>query len=341
MDKHILVAGGAGFIGSHLVKKFVSQGDYVYIVDNLCTGRIDNIEDVDYTGLFDYDISMPYHLHSKIGGIVFDEIWNCACPASPVAYRKMPMLTLDTCYKGTKQLLEMAYVCNAKYIHLSTSEIYGSTDADMVESNWGYVNSYGPRACYDEGKRVAEALIYEYQAAGEVDARIFRLFNTYGPGMQFNDGRVIPNFIMAALTDRPLRIYGSNKKTRTFCYVEDVVETLILAASKDYNKPLNIGTEHMKYASLHLLAENILSLCPNSKSKIVVDSNNNPKDDPMYRRPNINKLREVCGKLPDSHTFMEGLEKTIEYFRDLIAKNPEICNSLNDESFLSYKEPKF
>lgn len=340
MSKTILVAGGAGFIGSHLVKKFISQGHDVYVIDDLSTGRHQNLAEVPVK-LMICDISDTQNLIEHIDNISFDEIWNCACPASPVAYRKMPMHTLDTCYIGTKNLLDLAFANDAKYIHLSTSEVYGSTDSDMVETNWGYVNSYGPRACYDEGKRVAEALIYEYQAAGKVDCRIFRLFNTYGPSMQFNDGRVIPNFIMSALTNKPLRIYGSSKKTRTFCYVEDVIETLILAASKDYNKPLNIGTENMKYASLHLLADNILSLCPYSKSEIIVDTNNSPKDDPMYRKPVISKLREVCGELPASHIFIEGLEKTIEYFRELLKETPELAYCLDEESFLSYKEPKF
>lgn len=338
MKKNIIIAGGAGFIGYHLVERLKSMGHNVIIIDNLCTGSASNIPK-SITNII-ADINKPStFINSRWSELEYDEIWNCACPASPVAYRNMPLQTLDTCYLGTKNLLEFARIKKAKYIHLSTSEVYGCTPNEMVETNWGYVNCFGPRACYDEGKRISETLIYEYEAAGLVDARIFRLFNTFGPRMKFNDGRVIPNFIVSALTDKPLRIYGSPCKTRTFNYVDNVIDVMLAAAQTEYNKPINIGTDKMVECELETLARVILELIPESNSLITYEKN--PTDDPSHRVPNIKLLLNLIDKPEKSKDFIEGLKETIEYFREFIAENPSAVDCLSDDSFSTYKTPSF
>lgn len=334
--KNILILGGAGFIGSHLCDYFLGQNYNVFVIDNMITGSKENLSPK--VILIKEDISHKDIHQCFSQPMIFEEVWNCACPASPVAYRKHPMETLDTCYIGTRNALEFARNNGAKYIHLSTSEVYGNS-TEMSEFSNGSVNCFGPRACYDEGKRVAETLCYEYIVKYDMDIRIFRLFNTFGPRMAWNDGRVMPNFIMAALLGKDIPIYQDALKTRTFNYVQDTVGMMVLASKQPYRKPLNISTTD-NHLTLCELASEIKNLTGSESEIHVLDIE--VGDDPVNRYPNTTQLCKVIGEFIPVD-FSEALEKTIEYFSDVIKTRPELVEELesNPELFKTYKTPHF
>ncbi len=279
----ILVAGGAGFIGSHLVERLLTLGHEVTAVDNFVTGNLKNLSHiVGNLKVIDHDITIPFDGE-------FEIIINMACPASPVDYQNIPLETLWVSAMGTKNLLEIARKNKAKFLHASTSEVYGDPLVHpQKEDYWGNVNPNGPRSCYDEGKRFAESLIVNYQNVHGVNARIFRIFNTYGPHMRANDGRVIPNFVSQAMAGEPITIYGDGKQTRSFCYVDDLVDGIISVMNAEkFSGPVNLGNP--KETTILELAEMILRLM-DSKSEIVFKDL--PQDDPKIRQPDISKARK-------------------------------------------------
>jgi UDP-glucuronate decarboxylase len=302
--KRILVAGGAGFIGSHLCRRLIELGHYVYCVDNLSTGRKENIPQ--HTNLvFDpWDITEPF-MYSCI-----DEIYNCACPASPVHYQRDPVKTLETSVVGVKNLLEIARVSGANLLQCSTSEVYGDPlEHPQTEQYFGNVNCIGPRACYDEGKRAAETLCFDYTFQYGVDVKVVRIFNTYGPNMARDDGRVISNFITQALAGRFLTVYGEGKQTRSFCYVDDLVDGLIRMMNCSHYGPVNLGNpeEH----TIKDVAELVLRL---TRSETSITYRPLPADDPKRRKPDITLAKTLLGWQPTTN-LEEGLLRTIEYFR--------------------------
>lgn len=306
----ILVTGGAGFIGSHLCKKLIDQGTEVICLDNFFTGRKDNIQDiVDHPNfeLVRHDIVEPILLE-------VDEIYHLACPASPLHYQLNPVKTIKTNVFGTLNVLGIAKRIKAKVLLASTSEVYGDPDIHpQIEEYWGHVNPIGLRSCYDEGKRVAETLMVSYQTQNGVDIRIARIFNTYGPNMSWDDGRVISNFIRDALSNRPITIFGDGHQTRSFCYVSDMVEGLIgLMNTEAYNGPVNLGNPNEM--DIIETAEKIIKLTK-SGSKMVFQKL--PEDDPKRRCPNIEKAKRKLGWEP-LVPFDEGIKKTIDYFRKLL-----------------------
>lgn len=301
---NFLIAGGLGFLGHTLVKTLVENGNHVTVVDNEITGSRRY-----------FDIEFEYIKHNICNSMLFieeqfDFIVNLACPASPIQYQKYPLETLDTCYIGTKNLIQYAMLNSARYLHASTSEIYGCPHVHpQTENYFGNTNCYGPRSVYDEGKRVAETLIYEYQNRG-LDARIVRIFNTFGPKMAEDDGRVVSNFITQALKNEPITIYGDGTQTRSFCYVDDTIDGLLTVLSHNYTRPINVGNPIE--TNLITLANLIIKLT-RSRSKIVhLDL---PLDDPKQRCPDITKIRQM-GWEPTT-TLQDGLLKTIDYFRGL------------------------
>jgi len=308
--KKAVVAGGAGFVGSHLCDLLLEKGMQVICVDNLITGRKSNISHLkgnDNFKFLELDISKD-----EIPEAGIDYILHLASPASPVDYQKNPEETALVNSVGTRNLLILADKNKARLLFASTSEIYGDPlEHPQKETYWGNVNSYGPRSCYDESKRFGEALIYIYIHKYDVDARIVRIFNTYGPRMQKNDGRVVSNFINQALENRPLTIYGDGTQTRSFCYVSDLVEAIVKVILKDGLKGevFNLGNPG-EYTMLEL-AEKIKNLT-DSKSEIVFTPL--PKDDPKKRRPDISKAKAILGWEPKV-LVDEGLGKTIEYYK--------------------------
>ena len=315
----ILCTGGAGFLGHHLVKKLMKQGNEVVIVDNLSTGRKENLPDFGTTLLtspvtfIHEDIcTMDYEtLHKKKTSKPFDRIYNLACPASPVAYQATPIQTWLSSTLGVYRVCRFAISEKARLLHTSTSEVYGNPSVDpQPETYHGSVNSYGPRACYDEGKRAAEALIYDFQRVADLDARMVRIFNTYGPYMDMNDGRVVSNFIVQAINNKPITIYGDGEQTRSFCYVDDTVDGMVQAMEGKYNKPMNLGNPDE--FTMNQLAQEIIELT-GSKSKI--QFHELPVDDPKQRRPDIKLIKQMTGWAPKSST-KAGLEATIAYFRE-------------------------
>lgn len=304
--KKILVAGGAGFIGSHLTKKLLNEGHYVICVDNLLTGQKENIQSNKNFKFIHHDITKPID-------IKIDEIYNLACPASPKQYFKYPIYTTKISVIGTLNLLELASKHNAKYLQASTSEIYGDPLIHpQTEEYFGNVNPIGPRACYDEGKRCAETLCSDFKREKNLDIKIVRIFNTYGPNMKIDDGRVISNFITQALQNKNLTIYGNGSQTRSFCYVDDLVEGLIKMMNSNYSGPINLGNPE-EYTILEV-AKKIIKLT-NSKSKIIFL--NALENDPKLRKPNINKAKKLLNWRP-KFSFDEGLTHTINYFKGKI-----------------------
>lgn len=300
----ILVAGGAGFIGSHLVERLLRDGHEVTAIDNFVTGNLKNLEHLSGNLKFiDHDITEPFDGE-------FEVIINLACPASPVDYQNIPLETLWVSAMGTKNLLELARKNKAMFLHASTSEVYGDPLVHpQTEGYWGNVNPNGPRSCYDEGKRFAESLIVNYQKVHGVNARIFRIFNTYGPRMRANDGRVIPNFVSEALAGEPITIYGDGNQTRSFCYIDDMVNGIVSVMNAEkFSGPVNLGNP--KETTILELAEMIVKLTA-SKSEIV--HNPLPQDDPKIRQPDITKARAELGFDPKVD-LESGLKKTIEYF---------------------------
>ncbi|MFN3246420.1 MAG: UDP-glucuronic acid decarboxylase family protein [Leptonema sp. (in: bacteria)] len=305
--KTILVTGGAGFIGSHLCEALLKQGHYVICLDNFFTGRKENIKhlmDFDNFELIRHDIIDPIKLE-------VDEIYNLACPASPVHYQYNPIKTIKTSILGTMNMLGLAKRVKAKILQASTSEVYGDPLVHpQPESYRGNVNPIGPRACYDEGKRAAETLCFDYHRQHKVDIRVVRIFNTYGPNMQINDGRVVSNFIVQALKNEDITVYGDGKQTRSFCYVSDLVRGMIDFMNQDQHLgPINLGNDG-EFTILEL-AEKVIQLT-HSKSKITFKPL--PEDDPLQRKPDLSLARKLINYEPKIK-LEEGLIKTIEYFK--------------------------
>lgn len=314
--KRILITGGAGFIGSHLSRRLLGEGNQVICVDNLCTGQKGNIipllKDHNFRFLF-HDVTTPF---AETG--VLDEIYNLACPASPIHYQRDPVATTRTSVLGALTLLDLAAKTGAKLLQASTSEVYGNPEVHpQPESYWGRVNPVGVRSCYDEGKRCTESLFFDYHRTLGVRIKIARIFNTYGPLMNTDDGRVVSNFIVQALQNKPLTVYGRGEQTRSFCYVDDLVEGLILLmnSSDEFTGPVNLGNP--KEFSILELVQKVLQLT-GSKADIVFRAL--PLDDPLLRCPDITLAKEKLGWSPRI-PLEEGLCKTIDYFRTILGSD--------------------
>jgi len=310
--KRTLVTGGAGFLGSFLCEKLLDQGHEVIALDNFYTGSRKNISHLlDHPSfeLIRHDIVEPILLE-------VDWIFNMACPASPIHYQYNPVKTVKTSVMGAINMLGLAKRVSARILQASTSEVYGDPEIHpQQESYWGSVNPIGLRSCYDEGKRVAETLMMDYHRQNQVDIKLVRIFNTYGPRMHINDGRVVSNFIVAALKEEPLEIFGDGEQTRSFCYVSDLIDVILKMMNKDdFIGPVNIGNPGE--FTIRELAEKILKLT-GSRSKIQVRQERS--DDPVRRRPDISLAREKLGWEP-SVDLEEGLGKTIEYFEKVLKK---------------------
>jgi len=313
--KNILITGGAGFIGSNLCERLLHDGHKIICVDNLLTGNIKNVEHLlnnpNFT-FMNHDIIKLLDLNEDI---IVDEIYNFACPASPPKYQKDPVNTLKVNFLGVLNLLELSRVKNAKFLQSSTSEVYGEPEITPQSENYrGNVNTVGIRSCYDEGKRVAETLVMDYHNQYKVDTRIVRIFNTYGPKMDKNDGRVISNFINQALDNEDITLYGNGEQTRSFCYIDDQVDGLIKLMNSDYVYPVNIGNPYE--LNVKELAHIILNLTK-SNSKIIYKDL--PLDDPTNRKPDITKAKNILHWEP-TYDLEKGLVKTIKYFREISHK---------------------
>lgn len=304
----IVVAGGAGFIGSHLTEELLNQGHKVVVIDNFITGSRKNLEHLKTDNLFiiDHDITQPIYLGEKV-----DRIYHLASPASPIDYQKHPIQTLKVGALGTHNMLGMAMTHGARILLSSTSEVYGDPEVHpQTEEYWGHVNPVGPRSCYDESKRFAEAIVVAYRDYHHVDTRIIRIFNTYGPRMRLNDGRVVPEFISQVLKGKNITIYGDGTQTRSFCYVSDLVRGMIGVMEHSYMNPINLGNP--AEITINEFAEQIIKV-----SGIKVDKINLPlpKDDPKRRKPDITKAKEIIGWQP-TVSLEEGLKKTIEWAKE-------------------------
>ncbi len=311
--KKILVTGGAGFLGSHLCEKLLQEGNEVICMDNFFTGSKRNVIkllDNPYFELFRHDITEPANLE-------VDEIYNLACPASPIHYQYDPIKTVQTSVMGAINMLGLAKRTGAKVLQASTSEVYGDPSVHpQPESYWGNVNPIGIRSCYDEGKRCAETLFFDYHRQNGVRIKVVRIFNTYGPNMHPNDGRVVSNFIVQALKGKDITIYGDGSQTRSFCYCDDLIRGFIamMATGDDVTGPINIGNPGE--FTIKQLAELVIELT-GSKSKLVYEPL--PSDDPTQRKPVIDKARDVLGWEP-TIPLREGLVRTIAYFDELLRK---------------------
>ena len=308
--KHIFVTGGAGFIGSHLCERLLKDGNNVICMDNYFTGLKQNIVhllDNPYFELVRHDVTFPYYVE-------VDEIYNLACPASPIHYQFDPVSTTKTSVIGAINMLGLAKRTKARILQASTSEVYGDPIVHpQEESYWGNVNPIGLRSCYDEGKRCAETLFMDYHRQNKVDVKIIRIFNTYGPRMRPDDGRVVSNFIMQALKGEDISIYGDGKQTRSFQYVDDLVEGMIrMMASENFTGPVNLGNPR-EFTMLEL-AELVLKMT-NSKSKIIFTPL--PSDDPKQRKPDITLAKEKLNGWEPKIRLEEGLIDTIKYFKSL------------------------
>ncbi|WP_147821120.1 UDP-glucuronic acid decarboxylase family protein [Salidesulfovibrio onnuriiensis] len=309
--KTILVTGGGGFLGSHLCDRLLARGDEVLCVDNFFTGNKANIYHLHDNPRFEilrHDVTFPLYVEA-------DEIFNLACPASPIHYQFDPVQTTKTSVHGAINMLGLAKRVKAKILQASTSEVYGDPEVHpQVETYWGNVNPIGPRACYDEGKRCAETLFFDYHRQHKLRIKVARIFNTYGPRMAMNDGRVVSNFIIQALRGEDITVYGKGEQTRSFCYVDDLVEGLmrLMDTADDFTGPMNLGNPN-EFTILEL-AETVIRLI-GSKSKIVFKPL--PENDPMQRQPNISTAKSVIGWEPKVQ-LEEGLGKTIPYFRKLL-----------------------
>ena len=311
MKKRILVTGGAGFLGSHLVERLLAEGHDVTCVDNYFTGDKGNIAHLmgnPYFEVIRHDITMPFFIE-------VDEIYNLACPASPIHYQFNPIKTIKTSVMGAINMLGLAKRVHAKVLQASTSEVYGDPEVHpQTESYWGHVNPIGSRACYDEGKRCAEALFMNYHHQNKVRIKLMRIFNTYGPRMHPHDGRVVSNFIVQALKNENITIYGDGSQSRSFCYVDDLIEgmTRLMNTRDEFIGPVNVGNPN-EFTILEL-AEKVLMLT-GSKSKLIFMPL--PEDDPLQRQPDISLAKKELGWKPEIQ-LEEGLKKTIEYFRSVI-----------------------
>jgi UDP-glucuronate decarboxylase len=312
-SKRVLVTGGAGFIGSHLCERLLADGHEVVCADNFYTGRRRNILHLMDNHMFEvlrHDVCFPLYVE-------VDQIYNLACPASPVHYQNSPVETIKTCVHGAINMLGLARRVKARILQASTSEVYGNPDVHpQVESYWGSVNPTGPRACYDEGKRCAETLFFDYHREYGLQIKVPRIFNTYGPHMHPNDGRVVSNFIVQALNGEDITIYGDGSQTRSFCYVDDLINGLVamMNSPEDFTGPVNLGNP--AELSIGELAKKVITMT-GASSKLVQGPL--PQDDPVQRQPDISLAKEKLGWSP-AVALDEGLEKTIAYFRDLLAK---------------------
>ncbi|MCZ6893781.1 MAG: SDR family oxidoreductase [Gammaproteobacteria bacterium] len=312
--KRILVTGGAGFLGSHLCDKLIARGHDVLCVDNFYTGSKDNLLHLLNNPFFELmrqDITFPLYVEA-------DEIYNLACPASPVHYQFDPVQTTKTSVHGAINMLGLAKRIKARILQASTSEIYGDPAVHpQPESYWGHTNPIGPRACYDEGKRCAETLFFDYHRQHSVQIKVARIFNTYGPRMHPNDGRVVSNFIVQALTNQPITIYGDGSQTRSFCFVDDLIAglTSLMESGPEITGPINLGNPH-EFTIIEL-ADMIVEMT-GSKTKIINESL--PTDDPKQRQPDITRAKEILDWTPRVE-LREGLARTIQYFEDLISRS--------------------
>lgn len=301
----ILITGGAGFLGSHLCDYYISHNHKIIVVDSLITGNLRNINHLINHPNFEF----IYHDITKEIDVKCDWIFNLACPASPPHYQINPIHTLKTCFIGSLNMLELARKYEARIMQFSTSEIYGDPDIHpQNELYHGNVNCIGPRSCYDEGKRVAETLFFDFHRKYNIDIRVIRIFNTYGPKMDKNDGRVISNFIMQALQNDSITIYGDGNQTRSFCYVDDLIKGIDIVMKSDIIGPVNLGNPE-EYNLIDLA--NIIISMTNSKSKIIFESL--PQDDPKKRKPDISMAKSLGFEI--SNNLNDGLQKTIEYFK--------------------------
>jgi len=309
--KRILITGGAGFLGSHLCERLLAEGEELLCLDNFYTGSKDNIRHLLGNPHFEcirHDIINPIYLE-------VDQIYNLACPASPLHYQHNPIKTIKTSVMGAINTLGLAKRVKARILQASTSEIYGDPEVHpQQEGYWGRVNPIGIRSCYDEGKRAAECLMMDYRRQNHVDVKIVRIFNTYGPRMTVHDGRVVSNFIVQALKGEEITVYGDGSQTRSFCYVDDLIEGLIrmMNSPEGFTGPVNIGTP--REFTILQLAETLIQMT-GSASRIIFKPL--PQDDPIQRRPDITLAREKLGWEPRIQ-LSEGLEKTIAYFRTMI-----------------------
>lgn len=311
MKKRILVTGGAGFLGSNLCEKLLSKGHEVICLDNFFTGRKENIVHLISNPFFEvvrHDVTMPYFIE-------VDEIYNLACPASPIQYQFNAIKTIKTSVMGAINMLGLAKRIKAKILQASTSEVYGDPEVHpQKEDYWGHVNPIGTRSCYDEGKRCAESLFFNYHRQNNVRIKVLRIFNTYGPKMDQNDGRVISNFIIQALNNKDITIYGDGSQTRSFCYVNDLLDGMIkfMETGDKLNGPLNMGNP-VEF-TIKELAEIVVKLT-GSKSKLIYKPL--PEDDPLQRQPDISLAKKELNWEPNI-ALEEGLIKTIEYFKSVI-----------------------
>ena len=311
MGSTICVTGGAGFIGSHLCERLLREGNEVLCLDNYFTGSKSNIKHLlenPYFELIRHDVTAPYYVE-------VDEIYNLACPASPIHYQFDPVQTTKTSVHGAINMLGLAKRVKAKIFQASTSEVYGDPQVHpQPETYWGHVNPNGIRSCYDEGKRCAETLFFDYRRQHNLNIKVARIFNTYGPRMHPNDGRVVSNFIVQALQGRPITIYGDGSQSRSFCYVDDLIEAFVrlMGTEDDFTGPVNTGNPG-EFTILQL-AENVIELI-GSSSEIIFEAL--PEDDPQQRQPDISLAKEKLGWEPKV-SLREGLVPTIEYFDNFL-----------------------
>ncbi|MEO0784926.1 MAG: UDP-glucuronic acid decarboxylase family protein [Pseudomonadota bacterium] len=309
--KRIIVTGGAGFLGSHLIDSLLARGDEVLCVDNFYTGQKSNIAHVLFNPGFElirHDVTFPLYVEC-------DQIFHLACPAAPIHYQRDPVQTLKTSVHGSINMLGLAKRLNARILQASTSEVYGDPEVHpQKEDYWGNVNPVGVRSCYDEGKRAAETLFFDYHRQHSLDIKVARIFNTYGPRMHVNDGRVVSNFILQALQGQPITLYGDGNQTRSFCYVDDLVAGLIalMDSPDDFTGPVNLGNPNEM--TIKALAEEILDIV-GGRSKLVFEPL--PSDDPKQRQPDITLAREKLGWEPQIAR-RKGLEATVAYFEGLL-----------------------
>ena len=308
--KRIIITGGAGFLGSHLCERLLNEGNHIICVDNFFTGSYENIKHLTNNKNFEiirHDITVPLHIEC-------DEIYNFACPASPIHYQRNPVHTFKTSILGILNMLNLARECNARLLQASTSEVYGDPlEHPQKETYWGHVNPDGIRSCYDEGKRGAETLMMDYNRQYKTDIKIIRIFNTYGPRMNENDGRVVSNFIIQALKNIPITVYGDGSQTRSFCYCDDLIDGVVkMMNSENFIGPVNLGNPiEMPVIDF----AKIIIKATNSKSEIIFKEL--PKDDPVKRQPDISLAKEKLNWQP-KYKLEDGLKKTIEYFENYL-----------------------
>ena len=307
----VLITGGAGFLGSNLCRKFLADGHHVIAPDDLSTGSLQNLKDLESSSSFEFvewDVRNPYDFS-------IDVILNFACPASPIHYQKDPVRTIETSFLGMVNALHLARKVRARVVQASTSEVYGDpTISPQSERYWGNVNPIGIRSCYDEGKRAAETLCFDYRRQFGLDVRVLRIFNTYGPGMSIGDGRVVSNFIVQAIQGKNLTVYGDGSQTRSFCFVDDLVNAIYLATirAETFDTPINIGNPIA--VTMIQLAETVAKLV---NPTLEIEHFELPGDDPTHRKPDISIAKELLSWEPQID-LTAGLGKTIEYFRSLL-----------------------